>query len=920
MATFRADQDATCDLLDADSVVDWGSESWSQLSQTVSAFESAWAQSPFPEMAQFVPLESDPQREAILAELIKVDQEMCWRVGQPRLLEEYLRQWPELSSNPKRVAGLLAAECLTRASLDVTPSPEELQSRFPDIAGLVALESINSQAASERRTPARRTAQESRYMSDEISPSMDGTQMVLAIGGRIGRFEIRGIVGRGGMGIVFRAYDPKLNREVALKTPLLGPAADHAVVKRFLREAQVVADIQHPHICPVFDCGEIDGIPYLVMPLVKGEPLGDWLKRRSPAPNQCAELLVKLAKALDRLHAAGILHQDIKPSNVVVNENDEPLLMDFGLAWKTEANTKSVTPDGFAGTPAYMSPEQVRGNAKAVDPRSDIYSLGVLMFEMLTGRPPFVGPLFEVLKNILQAEPPLPRSLRPELDVAIEAICLKAMAKHPDDRYQTANEFALALENQKPPETLLIARRRVGSRRSWLKLAAAVVIAVGTASFAVNNSWLSLPFADSDRDHRHSAHTAGAEANGAEGNLQWERQAPPVRGRDDHSNVLGVFATVLEVSGTQSSSINGNIEYADDEDWFQFRSKGGLVQIEVASLDESFRPLVRLHWDNRKLIRQVRGAESSHNTILGYEGTVDGRVYFVGISGADGLTGGYRIRVVQLPVPASQPIALKTDDFPDTQADAKPVFLNEDVTASFSGTIRSAFDNTDDSDWFKFVPKRDGRLQIVIATPNSSLDTHVSLYDSNGLVAQHDNRIDVNVVSGKELWFQLRAGDEEGATNIEPGKDHTGRYQVMISEIDDQQSPELGANTRMPVDSNPNGAGGAQEFEFDAARQAIAVGSIQPVGDEDWFAFVATQDGPLLIVAETPASSLDTHIQLFRGEDQVGEHSGSFVFRGTAGERYLVRMNANDPLTKHGLDPTGNYVLRLRQLKEGDQP
>lgn len=775
MATFRADQDAMCDLLDADSVTDWGNESWGQLSQAVSALESAWKQTPFPELAQFIPIEFDPQREAILVELIKVDQEYRWRAGQPRPLEEYLHQWAELKSVPKRVAGLLAAECLTRASFDVAPTADELRSRFPDVASLISLEAIESQVRAERRPSPRRTATSSAPQSVQFGMPIDRSAKSISVGGQIGRFEIRGIVGRGGMGIVFRAYDPQLHREVALKAPLLGQSADQAVVKRFLREARIVADIQHPHICPVFECGEIDGVPYLVMPLVKGDALGDWLKRCSPTPDQCVDLLIKLAKALDRLHAAGILHQDIKPNNVVVNENDEPLLMDFGLAWKSEAEMKSVTPDGFVGTPAYMSPEQVRGNVKAIDQRSDIYSLGVLMFEMLTGRPPFVGAMFEVLKNILQTEPPSPRSLKPELDVALEAICLKVMAKRPDDRYQSAKDFATALENQQLPETLIAAR----SGR-LLK-----PVAIRKAAIAV--------------------------------------------------------AVLLPLGFLWS--------------WYANRPKGVAISQSVPNLSSA--PTVGAP--------AAIGAANKHSAATG-ESVATATVLDLGNSGRVCVEGEITKRRERL--------------------------------------------------WYRVQPDRTGPLVVEALTIRDNLNTHVTIHDADLKEIAADGN------AGPGLDAQLVLQVESKSTYyiaVFDQKQATGPFLLVVSQPDAPPpfAPELGADTRLPVDSNPNGPDGAKDFEFDAEGHAIVVGSIQPEGDEDWYRFISKGGGLLLIKVETPHSSLDAHFELYHDQTLISEDNDRIVAHGlAAGAPYLVRIRANSPLKDNHVDPTGNYVLRFRYLDE----
>lgn len=475
--TLRADQELTLDLLDGESVATWQDDCWGQLTDAVTALESAWKQSPFPELGQFVPADDAPHRDAILVELIKVDQEMCWRAGQHRRLEEYLRQWPELSSSRQRVANLLAAECLTRASLDVPPTSEELRSRFPDIARAIPLESINAVAISEKRTPAYRIASHS--SSQESSASINGGRKSIAVGDRIDGFEIRGVIGKGGMGIVFHAHDVRLKRDVALKIPHLG-TIDREVADRFLEEARTVAAINHPHICPVFESGEVDGIPYFVMPLLKGEPLDERLRRKSPQPSWSVAIVVKLAGAVAELHAADILHLDLKPQNIMIDVRGEPLLMDFGLAWKVDPASQALISDALAGTPAYMSPEQVCGSVSEIDSRTDIYSLGVLLYELLTGKAPFQGSLAQVLAKIPQGGAESPRLSRPQLKRELETVCLKAMATKPADRFQSVKELIGALERY-----ILRAKKARERRRAiiWSCVAGVVLLAIGVRVF-----------------------------------------------------------------------------------------------------------------------------------------------------------------------------------------------------------------------------------------------------------------------------------------------------------------------------------------------------------------------------------------------------------------------------------------------------
>jgi serine/threonine protein kinase len=260
-----------------------------------------------------------------------------------------------------------------------------------------------------------------------------------------GRYRLDKQVGRGGMGAVYLAYDTLLRRPVAVKIPLAsGPLAE-AVRARFLREARAAASLAHPNICPVHDVGEVDGVPYLTLAFIAGEPLSRRLDPARPFdPREAAALVRKVALALAEAHQKGVIHRDLKPSNIMIDDHGEPVVMDFGLARCADATP--LTQQGeVLGTLAYMPPEQISGDLAAVGPASDVYSLGVVLYQLLTGAVPFAGDMLALLGQVTLDEPRPPSALRPGLDPRLEAACLRALAKRPADRWPTMAAFADAL-------------------------------------------------------------------------------------------------------------------------------------------------------------------------------------------------------------------------------------------------------------------------------------------------------------------------------------------------------------------------------------------------------------------------------------------------------------------------------------------
>ncbi len=266
---------------------------------------------------------------------------------------------------------------------------------------------------------------------------------------RLGRYTLHKLLGRGGMGAVYLAHDTQLDRSVALKIPRFGTASRPDDEERFVREARAAATLFHPNLCPIFDVGQIEGVWYLSMAYIEGQPLSEVLRHGRPPPTEDAVRLIgQMALAMQEAHRRGIIHRDLKPSNIMIDLGGQPVIMDFGLARRgPETGDVRLTLSGMiVGTPVYMSPEQVNGVVHAIGPPCDIYNLGVILYELLAGRPPFQGTVGELMVQIVTVTPPPPSQLRPDLDPQLDAICLKALAKKPAERFASMQEFATALE------------------------------------------------------------------------------------------------------------------------------------------------------------------------------------------------------------------------------------------------------------------------------------------------------------------------------------------------------------------------------------------------------------------------------------------------------------------------------------------
>jgi len=342
-------------------------------------------------------------------------------------------------------------------------------------------------------------------------------------GQMLGNYRIINQIGQGGMATVYKAYQPSMDRHVAVKVLPSQLAESKEFVARFQQEARTIARLEHPHILPVFDYGESDGTAYFVMRYLEAGTLKDRMVAGRPLPlDEIDRLFTQLTDALSYAHSHGVIHRDLKPANALVDSNGNLFLTDFGIAKLLESASPRLTQtDAIMGTPAYISPEQAQ--AQTVDQRSDIYSLGIILYEMVTGRVPFTAdtPLAIILKHI--SDPmPLPSLIKPDIPASIEQVILKALAKEPQDRFATAAEFlsawkraldekdsmprpakTISAPGSSPPTLRPVTQAAPQSGRSagWVVgclVGICLLLAVGGGAIFLASNWQSLPFGATD--------------------------------------------------------------------------------------------------------------------------------------------------------------------------------------------------------------------------------------------------------------------------------------------------------------------------------------------------------------------------------------------------------------------------------------
>src|SRR5437016_2254129 len=327
---------------------------------------------------------------------------------------------------------------------------------------------------------------------DDVAPTSSKTVRAAELLGELGDYELLEEIGRGGQGVVFRARQKNLNRIVALKVISLGQWANKAHLKRFRLEAEAAARLEHPGIVQIHEVGEGDGSCYFSMKFIEGGQLDEVVKQSPMSVRRAAELIAKVARTVSYAHEHGILHRDIKPGNILLDAKGEPHLTDFGLARLVESESSVTQTLDVLGTPSYMAPEQAVGNNAAVRSAAEVYGLGAVLYQLLTGQPPFAGgTTYETIKLLEDTEPRPPQLLNPKVDRDLSTICLKCLEKDPKGRYSSALALAEDLEHWLKHEPILARRPGIFARgKKWVQRnLTSAVLAASLIALASDAGW-----------------------------------------------------------------------------------------------------------------------------------------------------------------------------------------------------------------------------------------------------------------------------------------------------------------------------------------------------------------------------------------------------------------------------------------------
>ena len=388
--------------------------------------------------------------------------EAAWREGRRPRIEDYLAEALEPERAALLLRELLALELELRSNGGERPEPQEYRERFPGHVELInrILNEAGPSAPHDQQAPTG-----SYQIGWESSPTEElfaqtfEKEIGKADWPEVAGYDILAELGHGGMGVVYQARQQQLKRLVALKMIRAGLQARPKDLDRFRLEAEAVARLHHANIVQIYDIGAAAGLPFVALELLEGGSLADRLAGTPQPGRQAAELMVTLARAMHTAHQAGIVHRDLKPSNVLFDRDGTPKIVDFGLAKHLEVQHGHTETGQIMGTPSYMAPEQARGQTREISPATDVYALGAILYEMLTGRPPFKGTIpAETVWQVIHEEPVPPSRLLSRVPRDLETICLKCLAKEPPKRYASAEALADDLRRYLAGQTILARR------------------------------------------------------------------------------------------------------------------------------------------------------------------------------------------------------------------------------------------------------------------------------------------------------------------------------------------------------------------------------------------------------------------------------------------------------------------------------
>jgi serine/threonine protein kinase len=490
-----------------------------------------------------------PLSLAVQLEMVCGRFEDAWRAtskggSEPRP-EDYLASTPE-EGHPALLRELVRIDLAWRRETGRSPEPEEYQQRFPDLDRGWLLGALTAAAA--LTTPPTTPGQpETPTANTAVTQDLPGGWTPIPLPARFDDYELLEEIARGGMGVVYKARQISLKRSVAVKMILAGGPVSTESVERFHREARAAAALDHPNIVAIHASGQQGGRPFFVMSYVEGENLREVVRRRGLLPpQQIVDVLRAVAEAVGFAHRHGIIHRDLKPENVLLDRQGRPRITDFGLAYQPDAPAEGdrLTHAGqVLGTPSYMAPEQAMSKHDLIGPTTDVYSLGGILYFLLTGQPPFQGrTATEVLCRVVTEAPVPPRQLNPEAPAALEAICLRCLEKDRGLRYPTAEALAEALrEAMQPPvpsvEPAPLPTKKPGSsRRRWVGPAIVALVGIAAAvglAIAAWGPWKGKAPASSDdppttfRPDSPAGNTAGVAADPGLGGAAAQLAVPP---------------------------------------------------------------------------------------------------------------------------------------------------------------------------------------------------------------------------------------------------------------------------------------------------------------------------------------------------------------------------------------------------------